>query len=214
MRLYELATGAERFAAEAPGEIAALAFTPDGRALIAAGADGTVVVWDLPSLARAPAATWDDLVSSDAVRAFRAVHALAVEPKRTVTMLAERLRADPDLEKKIARRIEDLDHARYPVREQATLDLRAIGPEAVPSLRAALARKPSAEARQRLEGLLAVPADPPVVSLIRGVEVLEQIGSAEARDVLKVLVARKAESPVRRAAADALSRLDRRDGSQ
>jgi hypothetical protein len=210
VRLYELATGAERLSVEAPGEVAALAFTPDGRRLVAGGADGTVVVWDLHALARAPEATWDDLVGTDAVKAFRAVHALAADGTGSVALVAERLHAEPNLERKIARLIDDLDHVRYAVREQATRDLKVIGPEAVPSVRAALAREPSAEARQRLEGLLAVPADPPAAGLVRGVEVLEQIGSPEARDVLKTLANRKAESPVRRAAADALNRLARR----
>jgi WD domain, G-beta repeat len=214
IRLYELATGEERFKIEAPGDIAALAFTADGRGVVAAGADGTVVVWDVPGTGRAAPATWDDLVGADAVKAFGAVHALAADPKRSVALVAERLHADPNLEKKVARLIDDLDHVQYAVRERATVDLRAIGPEAVPSLRAALAREPSAEARQRLEGLLAVPADPPAAGLVRGVEVLEQIGSPEARDVLKTLVARKAESPVRRAAADALDRLARREQSR
>jgi RNA polymerase sigma factor (sigma-70 family) len=214
VRLYELATGAERFLVEGPGEVAGLAFTPDGRGLVAAAADGTVVIWDLPALARPPAASWDDLVGADAVKAFRAVHALAADAKGSVPLVAERLHAEANLEKKIARLIDDLDHVRYAVRERATLDLRAIGPEAVPALRAALARTPSGEARQRLEGLLAVPADPPASGLVRGIEVLEQIGSPEARDVLKVLAARKAESPVRRAAADALDRLNHRDKSR
>jgi RNA polymerase sigma factor (sigma-70 family) len=211
VRLYELVSGAERFSVEAPGEVAGLAFTPDGRGLVAAGSDGTVVVWDVPALVRVKAATWDDLVGSDAVQAFRAVHTLAADPKRAVSLVAERLRADPDLEKRIARLVADLDHARYAVREQATRDLQAIGPEAFPSLRAALARTGSAEVRQRLEGLLAGPADPPAVGPVRGIEVLEQIGSPEARDVLRILAARKAESPVRRAAADALHRLGRRE---
>jgi hypothetical protein len=211
VRLYELATGAERFRFEAPGEVAALAFTPDGRGLVAAGADGTVVMWDVPALTRAPAATWDDLVGADAAKAFAAVHALAADPTRTVPLVAERLHAEANLDKKIARLIDDLDHIRYAVREQATLDLRAIGSEAVPALRAALARKPTAEARQRIEGLLDTPADPPAVGLVRGVEVLEQIGSPEARDELKILALRKAESPVRRAAAEALDRLGRRE---
>jgi hypothetical protein len=211
IRLYELATGAEQFRIEAPGQVAALAFTPDGHGLVAAGVDGTVVAWDVRALARSPGATWDDLVGADAAKAFRAVHALAADPTRTVPLVAERLHAEPNLAKTIARLIDDLDHIRYPVRERATLDLRAIGSEAVPALRAALARKPTAEARQRIEGLLDTPAGPPAAGLVRGVEVLEQIGSPEARDVLKVLALRKAESPVRRAAADALDRLGRRE---
>ncbi|HVK13832.1 MAG TPA: sigma-70 family RNA polymerase sigma factor, partial [Gemmataceae bacterium] len=145
VRLYELASGAERFAVEAPGEVAGLAFTPDGRGLVAAGAAGAVVVWDLPALARDRKATWEDLVGADPAEAFRAVHTLAADPKKAVPLLAERLRADADLERRIAKLVGDLDHARYAVREQATRELRALGPEAAPNLRAALARGPSAE---------------------------------------------------------------------
>ena len=92
---------------------------------------GTCRLW--PGPRRRRGTTW-----SGPTRPRRSGRSTPWPPTRTNgALLAERLRADPDLETQIARRIADLDHARYAVRERATRDLRAIGPEAVPSLRAA-----------------------------------------------------------------------------
>jgi hypothetical protein len=78
-------------------------------------------------------------------------------------------------------------------REAATRELEKLGPEAGPALRHALAGSPSAEARRRLELLLAKaqglrPAES--LRVLRTIETLERIGSAEARRVLEAVAAR------------------------
>ncbi|HKB03510.1 MAG TPA: sigma-70 family RNA polymerase sigma factor [Gemmataceae bacterium] len=218
IHLYEIAAAAERFAAEAPGDVGGLAFTADGRGLVTGGADGIAVVWDLPALARPtraldPEAAWDDLGGTDAARAYRAILALAADPKRSVPLLAERLYADPELEKRVARLVADLDHARYAVREKAARELREIGPEARPALRDALKRATSAEARDRLELLIAVRPESDQLghAPARAMEALELMGTPEAREVLSVLSRRTVDTSLQRAATEALERLRRLD---
>jgi hypothetical protein len=91
---------------------------------------------------------------------------------------------------------------------------------ALPALRDALERDPSAEVRQRIKVLL---GDPPVRSLpaasgeelhaVRAIEVLERIGSAEARRILLTLK-NGPPSYASLEARAALERLETRTGGQ
>jgi hypothetical protein len=56
--------------------------------------------------------------------------------------------------KDVRRWIHDLDNSAFAVRDQATKELEKLGREAAPMLREALAGKPSAEVRHRLDALL------------------------------------------------------------
>ena len=77
------------------------------------------------------------------------------------------------------------------MREGATKELESLGDEATDALRQALKGNVSAEVRRRVEHLLSArdPATVPTSQLraVRAVEVLEQMGTAEARDLLKEL---------------------------
>jgi hypothetical protein len=85
----------------------------------------------------------------------------------------------------------DLDSPRYPTRERATLGLSRYGPLAEPTLRRRLEECGSAELRRRLQRLLDRLTEPAAVSerlqAVRAVEVLERIGTPEARRVLAAL---------------------------
>lgn len=62
-----------------------------------------------------------------------------------------------------------------------------MGSAVEPALREALAKATSAEARRRLEALLAVPGivkSPEALRRVRAIHVLEQIGSDAAREIL------------------------------
>jgi hypothetical protein len=71
----------------------------------------------------------------------------------TVWIPAPRPRSSADA-KQVRRWIDDLDSSTFTVRDQATKELEKLGREAAPVLREALAGKPSAEARRRIEALL------------------------------------------------------------
>src|SRR5207237_10220780 len=91
----------------------------------------------------------------------------------------------------IRRLLAQLDDELFTTRERATRELAAFGDAAEPLLREYLATTTSPEASQRLEVLLesiragTFDADP--LRALRAVEILERIGSAEARAALQAL---------------------------
>jgi WD40 repeat protein len=180
-------------------EVLGIAFSADGRALASVSADTTGLVWGLTHGAARPskwrpgtgAALWADLASEDAVRARRAVWALAGAPAEAVPLLRARLSPVPEA-RRVARLIADLADANFEDRERATRELEALGPEVGPALRKALRARPPLEPRKRLERLLErLDGKPPAafVRRLRAVEALERAGTPEARAALERLAA-------------------------
>jgi YD repeat-containing protein len=208
---------------ERVGQVQSLAFSPDGRLLACGGSTGLIILWQVPA-PPAPAALsperrsalWADLATPDAVAAGRAVAALAAAPGSAVELLRQHLRPgetriDPrHLEKLVA----DLDSDEFVVREQAQRELAAAGAAAVDVLRQALAKDPSAEVRRRLQRLLAPfdRADAPPARLrgVRAVEVLERIGTPQARELLQALAGKMGDAVIEQEIQDSLRRLAHR----
>ncbi|QJW95270.1 sigma-70 family RNA polymerase sigma factor [Frigoriglobus tundricola] len=219
VRVYELATGKCRAEFRGhEGGVTAAAFTPDGRRLISGGSDTQILVWDLlgPLPGRAGPAdagrAWADLLSSDAARADRAMRHFASAPAAAVTHFQKHLVADqgPD-PKRVQKLVEQLAAPEFADREAAQAELERIGPEVVPALRDAIRAAGSAEVVSRA-GELVNKLDPAPVTgealrHVRAVEVLERIGSADARNVLSALATGAAGARVTREAAAALARL-------
>jgi WD domain, G-beta repeat len=204
--------------------IGPLVFSHDGRFLASWGGDSTALLWDLtghapdghlPSLKMSPQdleRAWADLADTDAAKAFRAGQTLALAPpEQVVPLLRERLRpeATPDA-KQIAAWIRDLDSPEFAVREKAQRELEQVGAQAESALRTALAAGPSAEARRRIEGLLArlEPAGSgEQLRRLRAIAVLEHLGTSEAVQEIEHQAEAGAGSVLRREANAALGRL-------
>jgi RNA polymerase sigma factor (sigma-70 family) len=231
VRLWETTTWREVGSFPAPnrGSIptdracaSSLAFSPDGRILATGHVDGTILLWDATlrggtggrprTLARRQA-LWADLAGADAGRAYAAIWQLADDPGPSVSFLRERLRpvqaAPPELVRSL---LDDLDCSRFPVREAAEQKLRELGERAGSALREALKAKPSLERRRRIEALLTSletsgPLSGEPLRAVRVVQVLERIGSAEARRILEGLVTGVESARLTQAAKESLARL-------
>jgi hypothetical protein len=155
-------------------------------------------------------ALWADLAGADAARAFDALRTLSASPGQAVALLKERLRpASPPDPERLARLLADLESDGVERRRQAEVELQGLGELAGATLRQALDRHPPLGLRQRLERLrdkLLVPT-PGQLRDVRAVELLELIGSAEARQLLQALAAGVPDTRLTREAKGAMRRL-------
>lgn len=230
MRIWDVDTGTvlSEFAGHR-NTIQTLAFSGDGKQLVSGGADTTALVWDLPGLiddqrvrpvALSPSkldACWTDLAADDATRADGAIRQLAEAADQAVPFLGQMLKprgvfADA---KRIDKLIADLDSNQFVVRERAMQDLEKLGRLAEPALRKALTTKqPSLELRRRMDRLLekldAPTNSPDLLRSLRALEVLEQIGTPQARQIIEALAKGQADDELTQQAQAALERLSKR----
>src|SRR5262249_42274133 len=119
--------------------------------------------------------------------------------------------APPRDPKRIRRLIEGLDSDDNSTRERASAELKKLTFQAAPQLREALRKPASAEVARRgralLEALLRDPGSPDRLREVRAVQLLEMIGSSDARSLLKSLAGGEPLSPLTRDAKEALGRL-------
>jgi WD40 repeat protein len=202
VRLLEIASGKVRaeFAAHRHG-VHGLDFAPDGKTLASGGEDNVVFLWDVTGT-RTPAvkpprksdlaSLWNDLASEDAKRAGVAIASLLRKPEASVAFLQKRLRpADVLDQKRLAHWIADLDADVFETREAASRELTRLGERAEAALRHELTNRPSLEMRRRIEVLLEIVAShalpPESLQVLRAIEVLERIGTLDARRCLEML---------------------------
>jgi WD40 repeat protein len=202
-------------------------YAADGQTLISGSNDTTALLWKaagLNTLPRHPPfdlqpavvdALWEDLVKTNAYVAHSAMRALRAAPKAALPFLKERLRPVPvDEQQRIARLVVDLDSNRFAARQKAAMELEKLGAAAQPELLRALAGKPSLELRRRVDQLLdKVPhlkGPSPDLQALRALEVLEAIGTAEARQLLEEIATGAPNAPRTREARAALQRMAKR----
>jgi WD40 repeat protein len=210
IRAWDLATGKEtakriipetwmdRFGRATVTQIVPLA----GRRVFTPLTDGTGLVWDFapaPTTGGKPdekqlAACWADLRDEPA-KAYAAVWRMAdASPEVVVPFLGRHLRpeAAPD-PARLRQLIADLNSDTFRVREKAAKELEDLGHAAAPALRKALAERPPAETVQQIERLLArkpdVASRPDQLRRLRAMQVLERLGTADARQILSDLAA-------------------------
>jgi RNA polymerase sigma factor (sigma-70 family) len=223
--LWEAATGAKlRTFSGHRGEIASLGFDGDGRRLVSASLDSTVLVWDLTGRLRdgklptlklsAPEveARWRALADRDAVSAYQAVWELTAAGQEAVAFLKERLhpvpRPDP---KRVDRLVLDLASDEFATRQAAALELKKLDVLAEEALSKVLKTNPPLELRRRAESLLQTSQGPmpasEVLQAMRAVAVLEHIASQKSRQLLEVLAGGAPAAHLTREAKAAAERL-------
>jgi RNA polymerase sigma factor (sigma-70 family) len=200
-----------------------LAFSPDGTKLASGQWDSTALIWDVSAARpKLPAKNlalrdlerlWADLKDADAPKAHAALWTLAGAPDQALPFLQEHLRPVPRVvAERLRRLLADLDADDFAQREEASRELTKLGIEVEPALRRLIDGKPALEVRRRVEALLCeLPCQtamtPDALRQLRAIQVLEQIGSAEARQILSVLAEGAPAVPATRDAKAALTRL-------
>jgi WD40 repeat protein len=228
IELWEVASGTKRGELHGhDGPIASLAFSADDRQLASGSADTTILVWDLnrplqpaqfkDRLAAAElAAHWQTLAQPDAKQADTAIWGLVHARQDSVPFLKTQLRpvTDPGAEH-LQRLLDDLNSDQFKVRSKAEAELTRLGELALAALQEAIRQKNSLESQRRLTALLrhAEAAAQPFGTATRlrewrALEVLEKIGSPEARLLLRELAAGAPAARLTGAARAALARLE------
>jgi hypothetical protein len=204
IRVWDATTGAE--IASFPGHtgiINAVAFAPGGKRLASASSDTTVLIWDLSTAAPKPLPThtlpaadaearWAMLQSNDAQQAFAAICDLTAAPQQAAALLRDQLKPAPAIDMALVEKlIAQLDDPTYKVRQKATGELLKLGERVVPAIDKTLAAGTPLETKKRLEDvrdrLTSFVFTDEKLRLYRAIEVLEQIGTPEARQVLQSL---------------------------
>ncbi len=196
-----------------------------GKMLVSIDAEHTQLSWNLARLAPAGklppladedfAALWDDLAEGDAFRTYRAFRYLGAEPKRTVDLLRQRVQPVPagDADR-IAELVADLQNPNAGVRRKAMTELRNHGEAALGALAQIPPQNRSTQAIQLMTRKLSVQLQSPERSrALVAVQVLEQVGTAEARQLLEKLSKGAAGAKLTVEAKAALERLDARPAS-
>jgi hypothetical protein len=221
LRLWEVASGKER--RQIVGHEAAVFsvdFSPDGRTMAAASNDAPVYLWNPYALeeSRNPAAKlakedrdklWQKLAAVDAAAGFQAVCELIARPSEALPLLEDGWKRLPRATPKQMRQwVEDLSSDQFAVRKTATAELERFTASHEPLLRGALKQAGTLEAHQRLENIL-TRLDPERLRRSRMLEVLEQIGTAPARQFLAALALQSEDAVMASEAATGIRRLEK-----
>jgi WD40 repeat protein len=229
VQLWDLSTGKERLRFQGSKSMArAVTFAADGKRLASGHDDGTIFVWDLtPEIDRRPGPPkpdaktleqwWTALSGDDAKQAHVAIWSLIATPEHALPLLHDRLRpASVPPAEKLRQLLADLDSDDFDRRKAASRELAELEEPTEPAVREVLKQDISAEQRRRLEKLLdisLVVRSPEKLRHLRALEVLEQIATPEARQLLHTMVKGTPDARLTREAKAALDRLNRRTGS-
>jgi WD40 repeat protein len=224
--VFETATGqVRRRLVGHRASIDSVTFTPDGRRLITTSHDQTALVWDMSFGAerskRVPLSpadrdkAWEMLAATAAAPAYEGLVRLAADPDGSVPLVKKHIRPAPAIDGAILDKlIAGLNSDRFAVRERAAAELDRLGKTVVGAVRARFDADSSPEVRERLARFLDQHDRDEFTSdelrQERALELLEQIGSAEARELLFELTKGEMTARLTRQAAAALKRLEER----
>jgi len=190
------------------GWVRAVWFAPDGKSLTSLGTDNKVLTWPLdpalrswrPKRDRLPAnaieSLWRDLLDSDPLTGYAAVHNLAARPEQALALLRERVKPVPAIDAQhVAQLVETLKGEDFDARKRAAVELRKLGDLALPGLRKGNEGGHfTVITRRMLERLDADYPTPEQRRALRALEVLELLGAPEAGKMLGELAGGAAES--------------------
>jgi WD40 repeat protein len=202
-RLYEAGSPTDTFTDKSIGKQGyALTISRDGRRLCAGGENGKLFVWDVSMLTRKKVAdaelsasafddAWKELGSDNAEAAYKNVMALSVPG--ALRLFTKRLTPpkplSDDAKKRTPQLLKELADDDEDKWRKASDELAGYGPAILPALKAAQAKETDPDVKLRLVVTIrradAGAADE--ARLLRTVETLERIGTAEAVKLLREL---------------------------
>jgi hypothetical protein len=227
IHLWDLLTGEELPPlAGHSAPVRALVFTPDGKQLVSFDAEGLRLAWKVDRLRPPPGKLpalgdgefdelWSDLAEADAFRTYRAVRYLTAEPSRAVGLLRRQVPPVPPGDtQRIAQLTADLQSPSPAVRRKAMAELRNQGEAAVGALsQMAPGPQNNRNVQVLLRKLEAQGSSPDRARALKAVQVLEQIGTEDARQVLEQVAGGAAGAKLTvdaKAAAERLADPDRK----
>jgi WD40 repeat protein len=222
--VFETATGqVRRRLVGHRASIDSVTFTPDGRRLITTSHDQTALVWDMTFGANGSKPVrlsptdrdkaWKALAATAAAPAYEVVVRLAADPDGSVLLVKKHIQPAPAIDGAVLDKLIDgLNNDRFAVRERAAAELDRLGKTVVGAVRARFDADSSPEVRERLAKFLEQhDRDEFTAEELRqerALELLEQIGTAEAREVLRELSKGEKTARLTRQADAALKRLE------
>jgi WD40 repeat protein len=189
-------------------QIRRIDFASPGR-ILSSSADLTALLWDLRPKEKPTKPLWTALSGDDALEAYRAIWAVADDPKGPELLRSKIAPAKPADSKQVSQWVADLGADKFAVRELATKELQALGRLVEAELRAARGKVASEEVRTRLDALLAkIPRERSATELVqaRAVAAMELASSEAAK---KLLAEWAAGAPGARLTIDAKAALGR-----
>ncbi|HEX3149057.1 MAG TPA: WD40 repeat domain-containing protein [Gemmataceae bacterium] len=184
-------------------------FAGPGRVLTSS-ADLTALLWDIRPKKRPSKPLWEALSGTDAKEAWRAIWALAADPKAPELLRSEIVMPAAPPADKVKQWLAELGADKYAVREAATKNLQELGRLVEPELKAARGQAKVEEVRTRLDSLLAKIAPERSATEIvhaRAVAALEAAGTADARKLLTEWSAGPSGAWLTKDARSALARM-------
>jgi WD40 repeat protein len=208
--LWDVSTGQQlvRWEPEPVTFFYGVSFAGPGR-LVVVTENQTALLWDLRPRKPLNKPAWDALSGNDPTDAYRAVWALADDPKGPDLLRAKIAPADRVPPGMVRTCVAALGADRYPVREAATAELVQLGRRVEPELRSAYEREANEEVRTRLETILKkLPRTRDATEVVhaRAVAAMELAGTDAAR---KLLAEWAAGTPGARLTQDAKAALRR-----
>jgi WD40 repeat protein len=187
VELFDLATGHGLGRWEGHRDaITSIHFFGPGQ-ILTASADLTVLVWNVRARTGPARPAWEALCGQDGNDAWKAVWALAADPKAPNLLRSKIAAVAAPPADRVKRWLADLGANRYAVREAATKELQTLGRLVEPELLAAREQATSEEVRTRLDGLLAHVSperSPAELVQARAVAAMEAAGTPAARKLL------------------------------
>jgi WD40 repeat protein len=200
-----------------------VAFHPSGTIIATGGDDGIVDLWEIklrrperkPPSPETLEANWQDLAGDNVPAAFRAILAMEAAPEKALPFIDAHLQpvAAPGAER-IGKLIADLDDESAKIRDKAEKELIALDHAADAQLLAAAEKDLPQDVQECLHRIVEPEeALAPAGARLRGIrslQILEEIGNAQARELLQKIAKGVPEAGLTREANAALVRLSAR----